>query len=219
MIQNSKVYYVFPIFPVLLGAGAVEVERFSQSRGARWLRWFTVSFVTVSGTILMPLAVPILPTEQFVTYAKTLHIWNAIRMEKGEGDVLPLHFVFRLGWKELVDMVDVAYYALPQSERDSCAVLASWYGIAGAIDHFGPGVGLPDAICPRNNYWLWGTRGYSMKVVLAVGYNESYLRRFFSSVERVAAFDQPYAYGAEVFLCRNAKYSPDEIWRRLKSFI
>jgi hypothetical protein len=219
MMQNSKSYYVIPIFPVLLGAGAVAVERFSLRRGARWLRWITVSFVIVSGTILMPLAVPILPVEQFVTYAKTLHIWNAIRMEKGEGDVLPLHFVFRLGWKELVDTVGVAYDALPQGERDSCAVLASWYGIAGAIDHFGPKVGLPNAICPRNNYWLWGRRNYSMKVVLAVGYGAGYLRRFFNTVERVAAFDQRYAYGVEIFLCRNPKYPVNETWQRLKRFI
>jgi hypothetical protein len=219
MIQNSKVYYVVPIFPVLLGAGTVAVERFSLRRGARWLLWITVSFLIVSGTVLMPLAAPILPVEQFVTYAKTLHIWNAIRMERGEGDVLPLHFVYRLGWKELVNTVSVAYNALPQRDRDSCAVLASWYGIAGAIDHFGPKIGLPNAICPRNNYWLWGTRDCSMKVVLAVGYNASYLRRFFSTVERVAAFDQPYAYGAEIFLCRNPKYPVNETWRRLKLFI
>jgi hypothetical protein len=219
MIQNSKSYYVVPIFPVLLGAGAVAVERFSLRRGSRWLRWITVSFVIVSGTILMPLAVPILPVEQFVTYAKSLHIWNAIRMEKGEGDVLPLHFVYRLGWKELVNTVGVAYDALPQGERDSCAVLASWYGIAGAIDHFGPKVGLPDAICPRNNYWLWGTRDYSMKVVLVVGYGASYLRQFFDSVERVASFDQPYAYGAEIYVCRDPKYPIDELWQRLKLFI
>jgi hypothetical protein len=219
MIQNSKVYYVVPIFPVLLAAGAVEVERFSWRRGALWLRWVTVSFLIVSGTILMPLAVPILPVEQFVTYAKTLHIWNAIRMEKGEGDVLPLHFVYRLGWKELVDTVGVAYNALPQGERDSCAVLASWYGIAGAIDHFGPRIGLPDAICPRNNYWLWGTRNYSGRTVLAVGYGAGYLRKFFDSVERAASFDQPYAYGVDIYLCKNPKYPIDELWRRLKLFI
>jgi hypothetical protein len=219
MIQNSKVYYVVPIFPVLLGSGAVAVERFSLRRGARWLRWITVSSLIVSGTILMPLAVPILPVEQFVAYAKTLHIWNAIRMEKGEGNVLPLHFVYRLGWQELVDTVGVAYDALPQGERDSCAVLASWYGIAGAIDHFGPRVGLPNAICPRNNYWLWGTRNYSMKVVLAVGYNARYLQEFFDNVQRVASFDQPYAYGADIYVCKDAKYPIDELWRRLKLFI
>lgn len=219
MAQNSKFYYVFPIFPLLLAAGAVAVERFSMTRKVRWPQWIAVSMLIVSGTILMPLAVPILPVEQFVTYAKTLHIWNAIRMEKGEGDVLPLHFVHRLGWKELVDTVGAAYNGLPQGDRDSCAVLASWYGIAGAIDHFGPSVGLPRAICPRNNYWLWGTRNYSGRVVLAVGYGAGFLRQYFDSVERVASFNQLYAYGADVFLCKKLKYPLDETWQRVKLFI
>jgi hypothetical protein len=140
-------------------------------------------------------------------------------MEKAEGDVLPLHFVHRLGWEELVDTVEDAYKALPRDERDDCAVLASWYGIAGAIDHFGPSVGLPNAICPRNSYWLWGTRNYSGRIVLAVGYGAGFLRQFFDSVERVASFDQPYAYGADVFLCKNPKYPLDETWQRLKRFI
>ncbi len=219
MIQNSKSYYVVPIFPLLLGAGAVAVERFSQILGSRWPRWVMVSILIVSGTTLMPLAVPILPVKQFVAYAKTLGIWNTIRMEKGEGDVLPLHFVYRFGWEELVDTIGDAYKALPQDERDSCAVLASWYGIAGAIDHFGPKVGLPNAICPRNNYWLWGTRNYSGRVVLAVGYDAGFLRQFFDSVERLAHFDQQYAYGANVYLCKKPKVPLEEMWPRLKLFI
>lgn len=219
MVQNSKSYYVFPIFPVLLAAGAVAVERFSQIIEARWPRWTTVSILIVSGTILMPLGVPVLPVKQFVVYAKTLGVWNMIRMEKGEGEVMPLHFVLRLGWEELIDTLGVAYNALPQDERDSCAVLASWYGIAGAIDHFGPGVGLPNAICPRNNYWLWGTRNYSGNVVLAVGYDADSLKQFFDSVKRVAHFDQAYAYGADVYLCKNPKVPLTKMWPHLKHFI
>ncbi|MGA9364156.1 MAG: glycosyltransferase family 39 protein [Bacteroidota bacterium] len=219
MVQKSKVYYVVPIFPILLAAGAVLVERFSQAMQTRWIRWASVSLLIVSGTALMPLAVPVLPVNQFVVYAKTLGVWNMIRMEKGEGDVLPLHFVYRFGWEELVDTIGNAYKALPQDERDSCAVLASWYGLAGAIDHYGPKVGLPNAICPRNNYWLWGTRDYSGKVILAVGYDAGYLTQFFDSVEPVAHFDQSYAYGADVYLCRRPKVSLDQMWPRLKRFI
>jgi 4-amino-4-deoxy-L-arabinose transferase-like glycosyltransferase len=63
MAQNSKSYYVFPIFPLLLAAGAVAVERFSITREVRWPHWITVSMLIVSGTILMPLAVPILPVK------------------------------------------------------------------------------------------------------------------------------------------------------------
>jgi hypothetical protein len=217
--QNSKVYYVFPIFPLLLSSGAVAAERFSLSYHVRWPKWVIGLAMVISGTVLMPLAVPLLPVPQFVSYAKSLGLWNLIRMEKGEGDVMPIHFVYRLGWEELVDSVAARYDALPQEERGECAILTSWYGIAGAIDHFGPEHGLPNAICPRNNYWMWGPRNYSGEVVLAVGYNAQFLKQFFDSVVRVSYFKNPYAYDAELYLCKKPKAPLNEMWVRLKRFI
>jgi hypothetical protein len=219
LVQNSKIYYVFPIFPLLLSSGAVAVERFSQNYRVGWPKWVMGSAMVISGTVLMPLAVPILPVPQFVSYAKSLGLWNLIRMEKGEGDVMPIHFVYRLGWEELVDSVSTAYNALPQNEKGECAILASWYGIAGAIDHFGPEHGLPNAICPRNNYWMWGPRNYSGDVVLAVGYDAQFLNQFFDSVVRVSYFKNPYAYDAEIYLCKRPRAPLSEMWIRLKRFI
>ncbi len=219
LVQNSKTYYVFPIFPLLLSSGAVAVERFSQNYRVSWPKWAIGSAMIISGTILMPLAIPILPVPQFVSYAKSLGLWNLIRMEKGEGDVLPIHFVYRMGWEGLVDSVAAAYEALPPNEKGECAILASWYGIAGAIDHFGPEHGLPNAICPRNNYWMWGPRNCSGDVVLAVGYDAQFLRQFFDSVERVTYFKNPYAYDAEIYLCKKPKAPLSEMWPRLKRFI
>lgn len=219
MFQNSKFYYVLPVFPLLLSSGAVAIERFSQNYRIRWPKWIIGSTMIISGTLLMPLAVPILPVNQFVSYAKTLGLWNSIRMEKGEGNTLPLHFVYRFGWEELTDLVGKAYNALPRDEKHKCAILASWYGIAGAIDHFGQKNGLPNAICPRNSYWIWGSRNYSGEVVLAVGYNAHFLKEFFGSVERVAYFENTYAYDVEIFLCQKPKAALDLMWPRLKRFI
>jgi Dolichyl-phosphate-mannose-protein mannosyltransferase len=219
LVQNSKIYYVFPIFPLLLSSGAVAVERFSLNYRVSWPKWAIGSAMIISGTILMPLAVPILPVPQFVSYAKSLGLWNMIRMEKGEGDVMPIHFVYRLGWEELVDSVSTAYDALPPGEKGECAILGSWYGVAGAIDHFGPEHGLPNAICPRNNYWIWGPRNYSGNVVLAVGYDDNFLKQFFDSVDRVSYFRNPYAYDYAIYLCKKPKASLGEMWPRLKRFI
>lgn len=219
LLQNSKFYYVLPVFPLLLSSGAVAIERFSQNHRVSWPKWVTGSTMIISGTLLMPLAVPILPVEQLVSYAKTLGLWNLFRVQKGEGDVLPIHFVYRMGWEELVDSVATAYNALPHNEKDDCAILASWYGIAGAIDHFGPKRGLPNAICPQNSYWMWGTRNYSGEVVLAVGYSARFLGQFFDRVERVAHFENPYAYGAEIYLCKKPKAALDRMWPWFKRFI
>lgn len=218
-VQNSKVYYIVPIFPLLLSSGAVVIEKFSQKHLIRWPKWTVVSTMLVSGALLMPLAIPLLPVEQFVLYSKTLGLWNLIRMEKGEGDTLPLHYVHRFGWEELVDSVGKVYNTLPQGDREKCAILGSWYGIAGAIDHFGLKHGLPNAICGHNSYWMWGTRDYSGEVVLAVGYNEHSLGKLFDSVEQVAYCKNQYAYDVAIFLCKKPKSSLREMWPYFRSFI
>jgi len=219
LIQNSKVYYVVPIFPLLLSSGAVMIEKFSLKHLIRWPKWAVVSTVIASGALLMPLATPLFPVEQFVRYSKILGLWNLIRMEKGEGDTLPLHFVYRFGWEELVDSIGRVYNTLPQGDREKCAILGSWYGIAGAVDHFGPKYGLPNAICSRNSYWLWGIRDYSGEVVLAVGYSERFLEEYFDSFEQVACCKNQYAYDVAIYLCKKPKSSLKEMWPHFKSFI
>ncbi len=219
LFQNSKFYYVVPIFPLLLSSGTVAVERFLQRFRTGLLKWAIVTMLAVSGTVLMPLAVPILPVNQFITYSKALGIWSMIRMEKEERDFLPLHFAYRFGWKELVDTVGNAYNTLPQYEKNKCAILASWYGIAGAIDHFGSKYKLPNSICPRNNYWIWGTHNYSGEIVLAVGYDMHYLKKYFNSVERIAHFEHPYAYDVNICLCKKPKFTLKQMWPQLKIFI
>jgi len=105
--------------------------------------------MTVSGALLMPLAVPVLPVDQFVSYAKTLGLWDAVRMQKNEGTRCRFTLCYRFGWEEVVDATGAAFNALPQHEKDRCAILASWYGIAGAIDHFGATYGLPGRNLPE----------------------------------------------------------------------
>jgi len=219
MFQNSKFFYVLPVFPLLLGSGAVAVEQFSRNHRIRWPKWAVGSTMIISALVFLPLAVPVLPVEQFVAYSKTLGLWDAVRMQKGEGDTLPIHFVYRFGWEETAESVGRAYDTLTQNERDKCAILASWYGIAGAIDHFGPRYGLSNAICPNNSYWMWGTHGFSGEVVLAVGYGADSLEEYFGSVEQVASVKNTYAYDVEICLCKNPKASLEQIWDRLKRFI
>jgi len=219
MCQNSKFYYVLPVFPLLFASGAVAWEGFSQSHHFRWPKWVAGSALVISGLVLIPLAVPILPVEQFVSYAKSLGLWNAVRMQKGEGDTLPIHFVYRFGWEETVDAVERAYDSLPPQGKEKCAILASWYGIAGAIDHFGAEHGLPNAICPNNSYWTWGTHGYSGEEVLAVGYGAEFLREYFDSVERVAHVTNRYAFDIDIYLCRKPKDDLGRMWHRFKRFI
>ncbi len=66
---------------------------------------------------------------------------------------------------------------------------------------------------------MWGTHNYSGEVVLAVGYDAHFLEQFFGSVKRAAVFKNPYAYDAEIYLCKEPKAPLEKMWPQLKRFI
>jgi len=61
-------------------------------------------------------------------------------------------------------------------------ILTSNYGEAGAVDRYGPAIGLPDALSGHNSFWWWGRPPNDATTAVVIGYDPSYLRRFFSSV-------------------------------------
>jgi 4-amino-4-deoxy-L-arabinose transferase-like glycosyltransferase len=216
--QSSKFYYVIPIFPLLLSAGALQAEQFLMRLSRPWFRWALLSPIALTGCLLMPLAVPLLPPDQFITYSKALGLWNAIRMERWEGDTLPLHFLFRFGWEELVEDVAVSYQALTAQEQKDCVILTSWYAPAAAVDFYGPRHKLPSAISPHNSYWLWGPGNGPHTTVLAIGFDRHQLEEYFESVELVRTFSHPYALSQPLYVCKHLRKSVDEIWISIKAF-
>ena len=202
-----------------MAGGAVYMERLIQRINMKWLKPVTVSILVISGGILLPLSIPILPVESFIAYSKTIGLWDHIKMEKNESDTLPLHFVYRFGWGELVEQVAEVYNRLSENEKAQCGVLANWYGPAGAIDYFGPKYGLPKAISVRNNYWLWGPRDYTGEVMITIGYEVEGLEKMFGKVDRAVYFEHPYAYNATICICREPISPLKTLWPKFKIYI
>jgi 4-amino-4-deoxy-L-arabinose transferase-like glycosyltransferase len=226
VIENAKVYYLAAIYPMLLAAGALVCERLSARSGRAWLRPAIVSLLVIGGAVAAPMALPVLPPETFIRYANALGINERVKRipsEKlGEAE-LPQYFADMFGWNELVAAVAQIYNRLPETERAGCAIFAQNYGEAGAIDLLGKRYGLPHAISPHNNYWLWGARGYSGEVVIAVGASEKDLTMFFDSVTQVGVthcrYCMPFENDRPIFLCRHLKQPLDQVWPRLKFYL
>ena len=219
MLGNSKFYYAAPVFPLLIAGGAVLIHNLIEKLRMFWIKPASVIIIALSGIVFMPMAVPVLPPDMFLNYSKTLGLVNELQMERGQSDLFPLHFVYRFGWPELVKHTADVYNALPEGERSKCAVFAKWYGPAGAVDLFGKKYGLPGAISGRNNYWLWGPRGYTGEIVIAIGYSRRELEEFFNEVKIGAVFEHPYAYNQTIWICRKPKMTMSEIWKKVKIFI
>ena len=78
------------------------------------------------------------------------------------------------------------------------------------FERYGPRYDLPTAISPNNSYYLWGTRGYSGRSMLAVGATDySLLLRWFGSVRQIAVYRNDYRWILEgplpIYLCTHPR--------------
>jgi len=226
LIEKAKVYYLAPIYPMLLAAGALVCEQLSARRGRAWLRPALAGLLLIGGAVAAPMALPLLPPETFIRYANRLgtsETAKRIPSERVGGGELPQYFADMFGWNELVAEVAQIYNSLPENDRSRCAIFAQNYGEAGAIDFLGKRYGLPPAVSGHNTYWLWGPRGYSGDVVIAVGVSEKDLATYFDSVTQAGVthcrYCMPLENNRPIFLCRRPKQSLDLVWPQLKFFL
>jgi len=219
---HGKIYYLAPIYPMLLAAGAVVFERFSLGRSLAWLKPASISLVTAAGLFFAPIMVPMLSPSEFLLYAQRLPFKLPVTEYSHERAALPQWYADQFGWREIVQETAVAWNRIPPQERGSCGIFAQDYGQAGAIDFFGPRYGLPPALSGHQTYFLWGPRGYSGNCLIVLGGSPPKLKRLFDSVEYVGtSADNSYALetGIGVFICRGAKFGTlAQIWPSLKKW-
>jgi hypothetical protein len=224
VILKGKNYYLAPIYPVYLAAGCVVIDSAIDNSidGIRqtWLKPMLTAILLAGGAILAPLAMPILPIDQFITYLQRLPIKLPRSEHSHMRAVLPQHYADQFGWNEIVDEVVVAWNKLPADERKDCGIFGQNYGQAGAIDFLGPRYGLPQSLSGHQTWWLWGPREYSGNCLIVLDDTRETLETLFEHVDFVGSSrDNPYALERDlpVFICRGAKFgSLAKLWPSLK---
>src|SRR5271157_1790224 len=146
-VLHGKNYYLAPVYPMLLAAGAVRIESLLENPPSRqsWKRSIVIALL-VSGAVGLPMSVPVLSPEHFVTYMRYNHIDLAKTEHFGNESPLPQWYSDQFGWQEIVDETAVAWNRLAPEERKDCGIFAQDYGQAGAIDFLGRRDGLPASL-------------------------------------------------------------------------
>jgi hypothetical protein len=218
---SSRPNYLAVAYAPLLAAGGAAIERLTERSDRRWLRPVTLGLVLVLGTPAVPMGLPLLPVEQAVAYFRATGARPKAQERSGEGD-LPQVFADTFGWEELVERVARVYHSLPSDQRAACAIAASNYGEAGAIDFFGPRHGLPPAISSHNNYWLWGPRGATGECVIFVGGSATDSHDDFRSVTLADTTKcdhcMPFENGAPIFVCLGLNRPLTERWKEIRHY-
>ena len=221
VLTIGRGYYVQGVYPVLFAAGAVAIEG-AVSAKPRWARAAIVAVAFVAGLPMLPIAFPILSLPQYMAYERAIGLSRPAPPDGKSHLINPL-YADQLGWKTMTQTVAGAYWSLPPAQRRTTAVFADRYAYAGALDYYGPRYGLPAAISPNNNYYLWGTRGYSGASVLAVGATDYYLLlHWFGSVRQIAVYRNDYRWMLEgplpIYLCTKPRASLAAMWPAFKYY-
>ncbi len=220
VVLKGKNYYLAPIYPVYLAAGAVVIDDAIDRVRQGWLKPAIAVVLLVGGALLAPVVVPVLSVDAFLTYMDKLP-FKIPRSERSHARAaLPQHYSDQFGWNEVVSGVVGAWNRIPLEERKDCGIFAQDYGQAGAIDFLGPKYGLPPALSGHQTWWLWGPRGYSGNCLIVLDDTQETLATHFEHVEYVGRTpDNPYALEKQltVFICHGFKHGTlAEIWPKLK---
>jgi hypothetical protein len=220
LLIPDRPYYVAGLYPLLLAAGVIVAEEVIAG-ARRFLRrgvprqrlvWRSrrraIGFVLAMGLVSLPLALPVLPTSALATVPLQNVNYNL-------GEVV--------GWPQFARTIAGVVQSLPSSEQQSVVLFTGNYGEAGAIDRFGPALGLPQAYSGHNNYWWWGPPRQTGGVTVAVGFDRGYLSRFFSHVTQAATIDNGLGVendeqGEVVWVCSGRRASWSALWPRLRHY-
>lgn len=216
---KGKNYYVSPVYPIVFAAGAVAFEQVTENLRKKWVRYAYAALVAISGLVLMPLTVPILPPETLLGYEHLFRLGPPVIFEHQNTGPLPQYFADEFGWENMVRQVASVYHALSPVEQTRTAIFANNWGDAAAVDFYGPKYGLPPAISNKDSYGDWGPRGYTGEIVIVLNSDGVGDRRHFATVEKVGRVEHPYSRRDEwfdIYLCRGLKFDLHEAWPKMK---
>jgi hypothetical protein len=219
---HAKPYFLSPAYPMLFAGGALVVERAVQQARWRWVTPVYVPALALSGLLLAPLAMPVLPPAAFVAHYGFLSgTGNAGAGQRGVA-AFPQYLGDRFGWDTMAKTVASVYQALPASERAQACVFTDNYGEASALQLYSARYHLPPVISGHNNYYLWGPGSCTGQVVITVGLTQGDNLQSFDSVvlatTNTCAYCMPDESGAPIYVCTHPKGSVHAVWQRVKHY-
>lgn len=196
MVTGGKPYYLAGLLPLLIAAGAGAADRWLEHgrRGARRVALgaaFALSFV-----IGVPIGLPVLPVE---------HIEPVLAANDDVGNTV--------GWPGFVEQVAAVH-------EPGAVIFTRNYGQAGAIDRYGPDLGLPRAYSGHNAYHEWGPPPDAAGPVVVVGEVEREGFRDCTLADRIEieAGVENEEQGTEVWTCAGTARPWSELWPDLERF-
>jgi 4-amino-4-deoxy-L-arabinose transferase-like glycosyltransferase len=224
IVTHGKHYYPADVYPILFAAAGVAIE--ASTARLPWVRPIAFAVACAAGLVLVPYVEPVLPEERFIAFNRAVGPklgLSATVTEHTKQTWMSQDFSDMHGWPQLAASVARVYGSLPPADRARAAIAASNYGEAAAIDFFGTAYGLPPVLSGHNQYYLWGTHGYSGDVLIDVNGDCGASLHAFRSAQLAATFSAPYVMPYEdnmpIMVCRGIRKPIASIWPHVKHYI
>lgn len=220
-LTHGKEYYVFPIYPMMLAAGAVAIAGWlaglRRPAMAASLRVGIVMVIVAAMAVFLPIGTWMLSPQHYIAYTRAIGFMPK-QMETHQKAPLPQPMADQFGWPEMVSEIAGIYDSLSPEERAETGIIAGNYGEAGAVDEFGPRYGLPTAISGHQNHFYWGPPREHYKNYIVIQWDESDVQKYCDSYR---AFPHESEFGMEeenrpIFLCVGAKFDVVKDWQEFK---
>ncbi len=210
-ILGGKAYYSGGAYTFLLAAGSVPAGRWlfpGPGAGRRSWRRAPLIAGAIATLVAVPIAIPVLPA----ALLRTVPL-QSINYDLAE----------TIAWPREVRLIAREYDALPAAQRARTALLTGNYGEAGAIDRYGPALGLPQAHSGNNNFWLWGPPPAADRSAIVIGLDPSFLGREFRHVRQIATFYNGMGIandeqGSPVYLATGLRQTWAQAWPAFRNY-
>lgn len=212
-LAGARSYYTAPLYPVLIAAGSVLLGnllnrlRRAGSRSVYGAQW---AALVLGGFLFILLVMPVAPIGS--------RIWKITSK---------IHDQFReeIGWPELAEAVAGVYKSLSPEEREHAGILSGNYGEGGALNLYGPALGLPHAMCLTNSFWYRGYDPRLPQTVIIAGFDLDEGEKLFDSCSVAARNTNPFNVENEesrdhpdILLCRTLRMPWPVYWSHHRRF-
>ena len=224
IVLHGKHYYPADIYPILIAAGAVQVDAWTAR--ARLVRVAVFAYAVAFALVGVPLQVPVLSVTQEVAYQnsflKRLNPFPGVTLKTEHDDAPEIgsDYADMQGWPEFAGAVRDAYEALPPGERAQAVVFALDYGQASALRFFAPDVPV---ISGHNQYWLWGYGENGGNVILELGgtcwqSDHAFARRSVAARYSTSLPVMSFENNLTFMLCRDRLIPMRTLWDKSKNY-
>lgn len=219
LLLKGKSYYTLGLVPMLVGVGAVAIEKWIRSN---ILRVIIPLFIVVITIPLIPFGLPVMDENELVQFFQDMEDDHGLqigrRFEDGTIHSLPQDYADQLGWEELTQVTAEAYQRIP--EKNKALIYCENYGQAGAIAVIGKKYNLPEPISFNESFLYWLPKSFDPEIEYFIYINDEMgdnVAALFETIEVVGKITNINAreYGTTVYLCTKPKSSFNTFYKEV----